>query len=82
MSSEQTAYIEKRSIGESGRLISVALYVTNNLKIKSYLITTDIEKDFDSLDDSFLISGFKKLDLGKSSLIGSKFCYISKNYVY
>ena len=82
MSSEQTAYIEKRSIGESGRLISVALYVTNNLKIKSYLITTDIEKDFDSLDDSFLISGLKKLDLGKSSLIGSKFCYISKNHVY
>ena len=82
MSSEQTAYIEKRSISESGRLISVALYVTNNLKIKSYLITTDIEKYFDSLDDSFLISGLKKLDLGKSSLIGSKFCYISKNHVY
>ena len=82
MSSEQTAYIEKRSIGESGRLISVALYVTNNLKIKSYLITTDIEKDFDSLDGSFLISGLKKFDLGKSSLTGSKFCYISKNHVY
>ena len=32
MSSEQTAYIKKRFIGESGRLISDILRVTNNLK--------------------------------------------------
>ena len=32
ISSEQTAYIEKRFIGESGRLISDILSVTNTLK--------------------------------------------------
>ena len=52
ISSEQRAYIEKRFIDESGRLISEILNVTNNLKIKSYLVTMDIEKAFDSLDDT------------------------------
>ena len=42
----------------------------------------NIERAFDSLDHSFLISVFlKKLNLGKISLIGSKYCYISKNRV-
>ena len=45
--SEQIAYIKKRFIGESGRLISDILSVTNNLKIKLYLVTIDIEKTFD-----------------------------------
>ena len=61
ISSKQTAYIEKRFIGESGRLMSDILSVTNNLKIKSYLVTMDIEKAFDSLDHSFLITVFKKI---------------------
>ena len=46
-SSQQTTYIEKRFIGEGGRLISDILNVTNNLKIKSYLLTMDKEKAFD-----------------------------------
>ena len=58
--SEQTTYIKKRFIDESGRLISDILSVTNNLKIKSYLVTMDIEKAFDSLDHSFLISVLKQ----------------------
>ena len=45
--SEQTAYIKKWFIGESGRLISDILSVTNDLKIKLYLVTTDIEKASD-----------------------------------
>ena len=45
--SEQIAYIKKRFIDESGRLISDILSVTNNLKIKLYLVTIDIEKTFD-----------------------------------
>ena len=57
---EQTAYIEKRFIGESRRLISDILSVTNHLKIKRYLVTMDIEKPFDSVDHSFLISVLKK----------------------
>ena len=56
ISSEQTAYIKKRFIGERGRLISDILSVTNNLKIKGYLVTMDIENAFNSLDHSFLIS--------------------------
>ena len=46
-SSQQTTYIEKRFVGEGGRLISDILNVTNNLKIKSYLLTMDKEKAFD-----------------------------------
>ena len=34
VSSGKKAYIEKRFIGESGRLISEILSVTNNLKLK------------------------------------------------
>ena len=41
--------------------MSDILSVTNNLKIKSYLVTMDIEKAFDSLDHSFLITVFKKI---------------------
>ena len=81
-SSKQTTYLEKRFIGETGRLISDILSVTNNSNIKSYLVTMDIEKAFDSLDHSFLISVLKNLDLGKISLIGSKYCYIRKNRAY
>ena len=50
--------ILKNDLGESGRLTSDILSVTNNLKIKNYLVTMDIEKAFDSLDHSFLISVF------------------------
>ena len=46
ISSEQTAYIEKRFIDEGGRLISDILSVTNNLKIKRYLVTMDIARQF------------------------------------
>ena len=63
---EQAAYIEKRFIGESGRLISDILSVTNNLKKKSSLVTMDIEKAFDSLDHSFLMSVFKKFGFGEN----------------
>ena len=65
-SSEQTAYIEKQFIGESGRLISDILSVTNNLKIKIYLVTMDTEKAFDSLDHSLLVSVLKKFGFGEN----------------
>ena len=66
ISSEQTAYIKKRFVGEGGRLISDILRVTNNLKIKGYLVTIDIEKAFDSLDHSFIISVLKKIEFGEN----------------
>ena len=52
ISSKQTVYNEKRFIGEAGRLVSDILSVTNNLKIERYLVTMDIEKAFDSLDQN------------------------------
>ena len=43
------------------------------MKIKSYLVTVDIDKAFDSLDHSFLISVIKEFGFpGKISLIGWK----------
>ena len=46
ISSEQTAYIEKWFKGKSGRLISDIFSVTNNLKIKSYLVNNGSRKSF------------------------------------
>ena len=45
----QTAYAKKWFIGKSRRFVPDIPSVINNLKIKSYLVTMDIEKAFDSL---------------------------------
>ena len=66
ISSEQIAYIEERIIGESGRFISDILSVTNNFKIKNYLVRMDIQEAFDSLVHSFLISVLKKFGSEKN----------------
>ena len=68
ISSEQTAYVKNRFIGESGRLISDIIEVTDLLKINGYLVTMDIEKAFDSLDHSFLLSVLKKFGFGEKFL--------------
>ena len=65
ISSQQTAYVAQRSINESGRLISDLLSVTKKVKVTGYLVTTDIEKAFDSLDHTFLISALEKFGFGK-----------------
>ena len=36
------------------------------MKVKGYLVTTDIEKAFDSLDHTFLISALEKRGFGKT----------------
>ena len=66
ISSQQTAYVAQRYINESNRLICNLLSVTKKLKIKGYLVTTDIEKAFDSLDHTFLISTLEKFGFGKA----------------
>ena len=58
ISLEQTVYIEKRFIAEDGRLVFDILSVTDNSKIKIYLLTMDIEKALQSLYHSFLTSVF------------------------
>ena len=68
ISSEQTAYVAERFIGEGGRLISDLLEMSDKLNIKGYLVTVDIEKAFDSLDHDFIIATLKKFGF-KSNFI-------------
>ena len=48
--SQQTAYVQNRYIGEAGRLLSDILGISDKLNIDSYLVTVDIGKSFDTLD--------------------------------
>ena len=66
ISSQQTAYVKNRHIGESGRLISDVIEIAKIKKIEVFLVTMDIEKDFDSLDHKFLISALEKYGFGKN----------------
>ena len=59
ISSNQTAYVKNRCIGESGRLISDVIEMCDILDISGYLITMDIDKAFDSLDHDFLLRALK-----------------------
>ena len=49
ISSQQTAYVESRFIGVSGRLISDIIEISGWFNITGFLVTMDIEKAFDSL---------------------------------
>ena len=40
--------------------------VNKKVKVKGYLVTIDIEKTFDSLDHTFLISTLEKFGFGKT----------------
>ena len=70
ISSQQTAHVKNRFIGESGRLISDIIEISGCFNITGFLVTVDIEKAFDSLDHSFLIPAWKSLVLGKTLLPG------------
>ena len=50
ISSDQTAYAKGRFISESVRLISDVLEICDNLQIKGFLMTVDIEEVFDSIN--------------------------------
>ena len=56
----QTAYVENRFIGESGRLIADILETCNREKLEGLLLAIDIEKAFDSLEHDFLIAVLEK----------------------
>ena len=63
ISSQQTAYVSNRFVGESGRLIS-DFFVNEKFKTKSYLVTIDIEEVFGSFDHSFLLIKLEKFCFG------------------
>ena len=60
MNENQAAYVNNRFISENGRLISDVLEISNSLDIEGLLVTVDIEKAFDYINDSFLICVLKK----------------------
>ena len=55
----QTAYVNERFIGESGRLMDDIIKVCDLQKITGYLLTVDLEKAFDLLNHKFFIAGHK-----------------------
>ena len=61
---QQTAYVQNRCIGETGRLISDILDISDKLNIDGYLVTANIEKAFDSLDHEFFLVVLKKFGFG------------------
>ena len=66
ISSQQTAYVKNRFIGESGRLISDIAEISGCFNITGFLVTMDIEEAFDFLDHSLLISVLKKFRFRKN----------------
>ena len=66
ISAQQTAYVQNRNIGESGRLISDIIEIANTRQMEGFLVTMDLEKAFDSLDHKFLISVLKKFGFGQN----------------
>ena len=69
ISSQQTASVKNRPIGESGRLISDIIEITEIRNIKGFLVTMDIGKAFHSLDHYFLISTLEKNGFGQNFIL-------------
>ena len=66
ISDNQTAYINGRFISEGGRLISDILEISAMLSLKGLLLTVDIQKAFDSVNQQFLILVLKKFGFGNT----------------
>ena len=66
ISSQQTAYVKNRHIGESRRLTPDILEIIEIRNIEDFLVTMNIEKAFDSLDHNLLISTLEKYGFGQN----------------
>ena len=66
ISSDQTAYVKGRFIGESIRLISDILDTSKKYNIPGYMLTVDLQKAFDSIDHTFLLACLEKFGFGKN----------------
>ena len=72
ISSQHTAYVKNRHMGESGTLISDIIEITKIRKIGGFLVTMDIEKVFDLLDHNFIISTLEKYCFGQNFILWFK----------
>ena len=61
---DQTAYVSKRNIGESVRLINDILEYTDENDMEAILFSADFEKAFDSIEHSFIISTLRAFEFG------------------
>ena len=66
ISTQQTAYIKNRFIGEGARLISDIVNIGDCNNIGGFFVTIDIEKAFDSLDHKFILAVLKNFGFGKN----------------
>ena len=64
ISSNQTAYVKNRVISEIGRLISDILEIAKTLTLEGFLVTIDIEEEFDSVNHCFLLQILRKFRFG------------------
>ena len=69
ITSNQTAYVKDRFIGESSRLLSDILELTDYLKIGAILVTIDFQKAFDSLNHTFIIETCRKFGIPEYMLV-------------
>ena len=64
VSENQSAYVNNRFISKSGKLISDILEITDSLQVDDLLMTIDIEKAFDSVNQFFSASILKRYGFG------------------
>ena len=66
ISTQQTAYIKNRFIGEGGILLSDTVNIYDRNNIGEHLVTIDIGSVLDSLDNKFILVVLKKFVFGKN----------------
>ena len=60
----QTAYVNGRFLGESGKLIADIIETCDLEELEGYLVATNFEKAFDSLNHNFLITALEHYGFG------------------
>ena len=64
LSNEQPAYVPGRHITDAIRSVSDLLYYADQNNLDGYLVSVDMEKAFDSVDHTFIISTLRKYGFG------------------
>ena len=62
----QTAYVNGRFLGESGRLIADIIETCDLEELEGYLVAIDSEKASDSLNHNFLITALEHYGFGNN----------------